>query len=154
VALPSPAGPNSAQPQLTVSSRGVLLSWIERDGEKSALRFAERTTTGWTAARTVASGSDWFVNWADVPSVLRLSDGSLYGHWLQKSGADTYAYDVRPRDRQTVGAPGAPRSRRIATVPRPSTASLRCSRCRAPASGWCGSTAARCRPVMASPAAT
>jgi hypothetical protein len=95
VALPSPAGPNSAQPQLTVSSRGVLLSWIERDGEKSALRFAERTTTGWTAARTVASGSDWFVNWADVPSVLRLSDGSLYGHWLQKSGADTYAYDVR-----------------------------------------------------------
>jgi hypothetical protein len=45
--------------------------------------------------RTVASGRDWFVNWADVPSVLRLGDGSLYGHWLQKSGPDTYAYDVR-----------------------------------------------------------
>jgi hypothetical protein len=27
--------------------------------------------------------------------VLRLADGSLYAHWLQKSGADTYAYDVR-----------------------------------------------------------
>lgn len=43
----------------------------------------------------MASGADWFVNWADVPSVLRLADGSLAAHWLQKSGADTYAYDVR-----------------------------------------------------------
>jgi hypothetical protein len=30
-----------------------------------------------------------------VPSVIRLADGSIYGHWLQKSGASTYAYDVR-----------------------------------------------------------
>ena len=30
-----------------------------------------------------------------MPSVVRLADGSLYGHWLQKSGPDTYAYDVR-----------------------------------------------------------
>lgn len=94
-ALASPAPPNSAQPQLTVSARGVLLSWIENTGKTAALKFAERTRDGWTAVRTVASGSDWFVNWADVPSVIRLTDGSLYGHWLQKSGADTYAYDVR-----------------------------------------------------------
>lgn len=31
---------------------------------------------------------------ADVPSVVRLADGSLAAHWLQKSGPDTYAYDV------------------------------------------------------------
>jgi hypothetical protein len=43
----------------------------------------------------VASGDDWFVNWADVPSVIRLDDGTLVGHWLQKSGPGTYAYDVR-----------------------------------------------------------
>jgi len=95
VSLSSPAGPDSAQPQLTVSSRGVLLSWIERAGDLATLKFSERTGQGWTAARTVASGRDWFVNWADVPSVLRLADGSLYAHWLQKSGSDTYAYDVR-----------------------------------------------------------
>jgi hypothetical protein len=59
------------------------------------LKFAERTADGWTPARTAASGSDWFVNWADVPSVQRLTDGSLVAHWLQKSGASTYAYDVR-----------------------------------------------------------
>jgi hypothetical protein len=43
----------------------------------------------------VASGSDWFVNWADVPSVARLANGTLVGHWLQKSGPDNDAYDVR-----------------------------------------------------------
>ena len=95
VSLPSPAGVGSAQPQLTVSPRGVWLSWIERAGDVATLKFSERTAQGWTAARTVASGRDWFVNWADVPSVLRLDDGSLYAHWLQKSGPGTYAYDVR-----------------------------------------------------------
>lgn len=93
MASPAPAG--SAQPQLTVSARGVLLSWIERAGTHAALKFAERTRTGWTEPRQVASGSDWFVNWADVPSVIRLADETIYGHWLQKSGPDTYAYDVR-----------------------------------------------------------
>lgn len=113
-AITSPAGPNSAQPQLTVSPRGVLMSWIERTGDLATLKFAERTRDGWTAARTVASGRDWFVNWADVPSVLRLADGSLYGHWLQKSGPDTYAYDVRlarsTDDGKTWGASFIPHS--------------------------------------------
>lgn len=94
-AVTSPATGSSAQPQLSVSSRGVLLSWIERAGDLATLKFSERTSTGWTEARTVASGRDWFVNWADVPSVMRLPSGTLVAHWLQKSGADTYAYDVR-----------------------------------------------------------
>lgn len=93
--LLNPAAVGSAQPQLTLSDRGVLLSWIERTGPNAALKFAERTPTGWTEPRTVATGNDWFVNWADVPSVIRLADGSIYGHWLQKSGPGTYAYDVR-----------------------------------------------------------
>jgi hypothetical protein len=93
--LASPAGPNSGEPQLSSSARGTLLSWVERDGPKATLRFSERTARGWSAARDVASGTDWFVNWADVPSVVRLANGELVAHWLQKSGADTYAYDVR-----------------------------------------------------------
>ena len=89
------AQPGSGQPQLSVSSRGVLASWVERSGETATLKWSERTKDGWSAPRNVASGSDWFVNWADVPSVLRLPDGALTAHWLQKSGASTYAYDVR-----------------------------------------------------------
>jgi len=93
--LTSPAAATSGEPQLSVSSRGVLLSWIERTGPQATLKFAERTAAGWSAPRVVASGADWFVNWADVPSVLRLADGTLAAHWLQKSGQGTYAYDVR-----------------------------------------------------------
>jgi hypothetical protein len=104
----SPAGPQSGQPHLSASSRGVILSWIERTGATSTLKFAESTGGGWTAPRAVASGADWFVNWADVPSVVRLKDGTLVAHWLQKSGADTYAYDVRLSYSKDNGATWAP----------------------------------------------
>ena len=93
--LPSPALNGSAQPHLSVSDRGVMLSWVEKEGERATLKYSERIPAGWSAPRVVASGGDWFVNWADVPSVMRLADGTLAAHWLQKSGPDTYAYDVR-----------------------------------------------------------
>jgi hypothetical protein len=107
--LASPAPPGSAQPQLTVSNRGTLLSWIARSGTSASLRFAERTSSGWSAPQTVAGGTNWFVNWADVPSVLRLTDGTLAAHWLQKSGPDSYAYDVRisfSKDEGKTWSPG------------------------------------------------
>ena len=44
---------------------------------------------------TVASGTDWFVNWADVPSVIRLDDGTLAANWLQVTDARTEAYNLR-----------------------------------------------------------
>jgi hypothetical protein len=93
--IDSPAALGGAQPQLSVSKRGVLLSWVETAAGRSTLKFAERSATGWSPAVIVASGPDWFVNWADVPSVIRLDDGTLAAHWLQKSGPETYAYDVR-----------------------------------------------------------
>jgi hypothetical protein len=93
--IPSPAVGESSVPQFTTSKRGVLLSWVEKKGVHTALRFAERTAAGWSEARTAASGDNWFVNWADVPSVLRMDDGTLVAQWLQKSGKGTYAYDVR-----------------------------------------------------------
>jgi hypothetical protein len=93
--ITTPAGPASAQPQLSTSSRGVLLSWIERNGSTATLKFSELAGGRWSDARTIASGDNWFVNWADVPSAMRLPNGTLVAHWLQKSAASTYAYDVR-----------------------------------------------------------
>ena len=50
--LATPAAAGSAQPQLSVSSRGALLSWVEKTGEQATLKFSERTAGGWsTAAR-------------------------------------------------------------------------------------------------------
>lgn len=92
----SPAGADSREPELFAGRDGrVILSWVEKKDEKSyALRFALRDAKGWSAARTVAEGDNWFVNWADFPSVISLGDGTLAAHWLVKSGAGTYAYDV------------------------------------------------------------
>jgi hypothetical protein len=73
--IPSPAGARSGQPNLTVSRDGkVYLSWIERLPEgRFSLRFARQTGDGWSAPRVIAEGSDWFVNWADFPSMVVLT---------------------------------------------------------------------------------
>ncbi len=94
--LASPAADYSGQPQLSVFGDRMLLSWLERTGgARVALKFAERTDAGWSETREAAAGDDWFVNWADVPSVVRLADGSLAAHWLQVNGDSSEAYDVR-----------------------------------------------------------
>ena len=94
--LPAPVG--SAQPNLSLAPDGdLLLSWIERRKNGGhRLAFARQDpATGWSAAQTIAQGSDWFVNWADVPALQALPDGSLWAHTLVKNGSATYAYDVR-----------------------------------------------------------
>jgi hypothetical protein len=93
--LGTPAGTASSEPQLTSSSRGVLLSWLEHAGPTVTLKFAERTTSGWTRPTTVASGDDWFVSYADPPAVLRLSDGTLVAQWLQQTDPRLEAMDLR-----------------------------------------------------------
>jgi hypothetical protein len=92
----SPAGLDSREPELTATGDGrILLSWVEKVGAKRyALRFAMRDREKWSRPGTVAEGENWFVNWADFPSVIVLRDGSLAAHWLVKSGTGTYAYDV------------------------------------------------------------
>jgi hypothetical protein len=89
------AGANSGEPQLIASDRGVLLSWIEHDGVKTTHRFAERTPTGGTEPRSAAAGNDWSVKPIDVPSVLRLTGGTLVAKCLQSSGSGMHANDIR-----------------------------------------------------------
>jgi hypothetical protein len=93
-AIASPAGGAAIEPQMTTSSRGVLLSWVEQAGNTATLKFAERTREGWTPVRTVASGSDWFLSYADVPMVLRLSNGTIVANILKATNARIEAYDL------------------------------------------------------------
>jgi hypothetical protein len=94
-AIDSPAVPGSVEPNLYTAATGrIYLSWVEPVDGAHSLRFSWRTDTGWSKPTTVAQGRDWFVNWADFPSVIASGDGTLAAHWLRVSGDDPYAYDV------------------------------------------------------------
>ena len=94
--IASPAGPGSAEPNLTVAGDGrVYMTWLEPADSGFALRFAALNGRQWSAPRTIRSGRDFFVNWADFPSIVALDSGRLAAHWLQRNGSGTYAYGVR-----------------------------------------------------------
>jgi hypothetical protein len=93
--LASPAADASAQPQLTASKDGAILSWLENAGSQTALKFSARTPGGWSEPRLVAAGDNFFANYADVPSVIRLADRTLVAHWLQMNGTSESGYDLR-----------------------------------------------------------
>ena len=97
VAITSPAGPHSAEPFLTTDASGrVHMTWLARTSDSTfALRYASLDGDRWSTPTTIVERGDFFVNWADFPSVMASSGGRLVAHWLQKSGGGKYTYDVR-----------------------------------------------------------
>ena len=90
----SPTNGDSREPELNATHDGrIILSWVEKIGDKRyALRTSTRDGNGWAEVRTVAQGENWFVNWADFPSVIALQDGSLaaqtFGNPIQVDEGD------------------------------------------------------------------
>ena len=91
-----PAGDGASAPFLSAARDGLLLSWLEpvAGSDRVAVRVSRSRGAEWSAPVTVVERGDLFVNWADFPSVVEDANGALFAHWLQKSGAGTYAYDV------------------------------------------------------------
>lgn len=87
-------------PHLAAGMDGALgLLWTERRGEARdsghRLRASILVDGNLGAPVTVAEGSDWFVNWADVPRLALGTDGRWVATWLEQLGEGTYAYGVR-----------------------------------------------------------
>jgi hypothetical protein len=94
--MASPAGGDSAEPFLSASEDAVYLSWLQRtEGSYHELRFSTLAGHGWNDASLVAGGDDFFVNWADFPSVSPGPEGTLWAHWLQRGEEGGYDYGVR-----------------------------------------------------------
>jgi hypothetical protein len=89
-----PAGPGASLPFAAPAGDAILVSWVEPAATGHVLRFARWDGTAFSAPVTVAEGADWFVNWADFPSIAMLPGGRLVAHWPQRSGPGRYAYDV------------------------------------------------------------
>jgi len=87
---------HAGEAHLTRSADGtVLASWIERHGDNARMVFTRRSDGAWTEPAEIASGDNWFVNWADVPSLAVHPDGAMMAHWLERLGDGRYAYGVR-----------------------------------------------------------
>ena len=92
----SPTGPGSVTPYLSPGPGGkIYLAWQEPTDSGHAVRMSTLEGSVWSEPSTIAAGDDFFVNWADFPSLKELPDGSLAAHWLQREGPGTYAYGVR-----------------------------------------------------------
>ncbi len=101
--IASPASAGSRFPNLAGGGDlPLVMSWLQGGGgDEFRLQYAEWSNRGlgaprgWTAPRDVARGTDWFINWADFPSVVPVSAHVWAAHWLQQKPQDVYSYDVR-----------------------------------------------------------
>ncbi len=72
------------------------MSWITYiDEDIHALQFASYGEGGWSVAQTVRVGTDFFVNWADFPSMVGLGGEPVAVQWLRKVEGGPYAYHVQ-----------------------------------------------------------
>jgi hypothetical protein len=88
---------HSGEPNLFVTKDHLYMSWIEHLKDTThALVFSTLKEGQWTQPTTIAQGKNWFVNWADFPSLAVFADGkTMVAHWLQKSAKGTYDYDIQ-----------------------------------------------------------
>ena len=98
-AIETPAGASSQAYSLSTGADGkAYLIWIEpAAGGHHALKFSRHDGQAWSAPREISRGDNWFVNWADHPSLTAMSDGSLLAHWLVNTGRKqgSYGYGIR-----------------------------------------------------------
>jgi hypothetical protein len=98
VAVPAPVATGSRFPHLASGGDGgpVVMSWLEPAPDGAfALRYARWQGERWSPPETVSAGRDWFINWADFPSVVPVTATHWTAHWLQQKPDNVYSYDVR-----------------------------------------------------------
>lgn len=91
----APAATGSAEPFLFTDEAGrVYLSWVEKGDSISSLKYSQWDKGNWTAPVQIASGKNWFVNWADYP-MLAINKNQFVAHFLERSSDARLAYTVQ-----------------------------------------------------------
>lgn len=93
---PSITAAGSRLPRLMkLPNKDLLLSWVEPKGEGYVLKFSVMHEGKWRESGEVVQGLNWFVNWADYPSVVAIDEKFWVAHWLAKQkGGKTFDYDI------------------------------------------------------------
>jgi hypothetical protein len=93
--LEFPGGAGSAQPRLTLAPDGVpVLSWLEPARDAHALKYSRFVAGAFTPPAEVVRGTDFFVNWADLPSVQPITADLWAAHWLKFAADSAGAYHI------------------------------------------------------------
>ncbi len=103
--LPNPSPSGARFPTLHSDGSRVLMSWLQPvDSLTFSVAYSVFEDGAWSDAVTVATSDSFFVNWADVPSVVMSAGEPMAAHWLAKVPGGTYAYHVNMAMRQPDGA--------------------------------------------------
>lgn len=101
----NPADIGSRYPNLYTDSSGTsYMSWIMGIEEDIyALQYSRMIGGRWTEPETVEVGTEFFVNWADFPSVVGRDGAATAAHWLRKIEGGPYAYNIQVALRDETG---------------------------------------------------
>jgi len=93
--LSTPAAIGSGEANLfTSEDNEVFLTWIDEEDGYNKLRYSKFSGTSWKEPVLIAEGDNWFVNWADFPSMAVAKNGNMAAHYLFMNGEGTFAYSV------------------------------------------------------------
>jgi len=95
--LDNPATINSQLPFLSTDNTGQLyFSWVEPGNSEIEYRllYSKLMENGWTDPSEIQKSEEWFVNWADFPSVVAHNGNAMAAHQLRKIPGNTYSYEI------------------------------------------------------------
>lgn len=89
----NPADSGTQYPNLYKDASGaVYMSWILRiDENLAALRYSTYKNRRWSNVKTAGISGDFFVNWADIASVVGYNSNVLAAHWLREFDVEGFA---------------------------------------------------------------
>ena len=91
----APIGTHSSLASLFSDEEKLWMSWVEKENDSlTVLKYTSNQDSIWQEAQEITRGTNWFVNWADFPSIAA-QNGNLISHTLKKSSKGTYSYDVK-----------------------------------------------------------
>ena len=75
----NPFPENSSESFLLSTDKDLFISWTEQVLDSNFLYITRLEGDSWTNKELITKGTDWFVNWADFPSIsLNEVSGSIF----------------------------------------------------------------------------
>ena len=85
----------SSESFLYSTGEDLYISWTEQKLDSNYLYNSKFNGNSWEEKELITKGKDWFVNWADFPSIsYNKTSNTFFSFNLQKSSEETFSYDI------------------------------------------------------------